>query len=257
VLINIAKLITASNEVLDLLVHPGENSTYNLQFRAPQFRCTVSQHNSTIPMEYGEVDSGQYRGPYLRYLAFSSTFSTPASPTPMQAESLLYSASQYSLHSIIEKRSLNNTSCKPYSMLYDVTISFPRGVRTIEHNISDSKVLPIPKDVLDENVPKNWPPGLYLSTYAEPQALEEWRQRALALVPVFNEWAILDALGTVLDVAWYSGAPGYSEGCIQKYAFENGTTIHVCNGHEMPGLVNNSIMCKSRVPRCLLILTIR
>jgi hypothetical protein len=255
VLVNIARSIITNDQVFDLLVHPGENSTYNLQFRAPQFQCTVSQYDTNVPLEY--TDSVLV-GPY-----FSSKLESPKSN-----ETCVYTVSKYSIHNVTAKRSPDNTttfeapvqvieqSCKPYSMLYDVKISFPRGIRMIEHKISDPKALPNAVDIYDEYVPDSDTWGINLTMSAEPLrelALAEWRQRIFAAFPISNEWAILDALGAVLDVVaynrmWFATPP---DECIQQDAFGNGTTIHVCLGgedYEEGALNDNGTASKSRVP---------
>jgi hypothetical protein len=257
--------------VFDLLGSPGENSTYNLQFRAPQFQCTVSQHNFTIPVvdTLHYEDGGAITGEGLPFLAFSSKLSMPTpkfsmSPlwTPIQSESLLYSVSNSEVNNIIVKRSLDNTTtyealvevvehiCRPYSMLYNVNISFTRGGRTIEHTVSDPKAVPNPVDLYDEYEDGyHW--GIDLCIPAEPQALTEWRQRIFAALPVSNEWAILDALGNVLDVAWYREVFLYkpdTHKCVQRNAFDNGTMTYICESvGSDDGTHKNSTDCKSRV----------
>jgi hypothetical protein len=255
VLVNVAQSIIRNDQVFDLLVHPGENSTYNLQFRAPQFRCTVSQHNSTIPMEY----TGNGLDLRLTTLAFLSQYLPPWDPlslqvlTPSHPETLSYSVLKHEIKGIIVKGSLDNATtyealveavehfCKPYSMLYDVNISFLHGVRTINHKTSDLKAVPSPAVIYDDvDELREWP-GFYLKMPAEPLVLEQWRQRVIAALPVFNEWAILDALGLILNVAGYteSSLPKLPD-CIQNNALHNGTTVHLCESesNEWPQSIN-------------------
>ena len=230
-LVNIAQSIIMNNQVFDLLVHPGENSTYTLQFRAPQFQCTVLRHNSTILLE--EPQMPNYG---LISLAYASTF-----PSPLAAKTLVYSMSKHNVKSITTERSLNFTktykahmetveySCKPCSMLHEVYLSFPRGVRSTKHTTSDPGPILDPVDIYDGDVRGRTDRVIHIDLAASPQALEAWRQRLIAALPVTNGRAILDALGSVLEVAWYaeSSTPGVEE-CNQTHAFDNGTTIHEC-----------------------------
>ncbi|KAI4676695.1 uncharacterized protein J4E84_009530 [Alternaria hordeiaustralica] len=48
---SIAQSIIIDNRVFNLPEHPGENSTYKLQFRGPQLRCNSSQYSNSIPLE--------------------------------------------------------------------------------------------------------------------------------------------------------------------------------------------------------------
>jgi hypothetical protein len=104
------------------------------------------------------------------------------------------------------------TSCKAYSMLYDVNISFPRGVRKIEHTLSNLRAIPKPTDLYDSDPPESvtsildflgspptHDPVIILNMSGGPQAVEEWRQTLRTAIPVTNKWALLDALGSVLE----------------------------------------------------------
>jgi hypothetical protein len=115
-------------------------------------------------------------------------------------------------------------SCKPNSMLYNVTISFPRGVRQIQHTLSDARPVPDPVDVYD--IDSQY---IELDLPAEPQTLRTWNQKVLAAIPVSNEWALLDALGSVLDAEWYTDSmvPSLSD-CTQRDNSGDGTTTHEC-----------------------------
>jgi hypothetical protein len=189
VLTNIARSIITVNQVFDLLVHPGENSTYNMQFRAPQYQCTVSQRNRTIPLEHGTIP--------IEPTGLSTDIQTESILTGVnfsasyQSEAQLFSVSRGDFHNIITKHNLDNTttyealmevteqSCTPYSMLYNVDISFPRGIRTITHTISNPKTLPNMDNIYDKYDLRG-PWGIYLDFPAKPHALEEWHQRIIA-----------------------------------------------------------------------------
>ena len=69
-LANIAKSIVINGQIFTLPRSPEENSTYSLQFRAPQFSCSILDQRSSIHLYYTggrkEIDSSplEYR-PYL------------------------------------------------------------------------------------------------------------------------------------------------------------------------------------------------
>jgi hypothetical protein len=92
------------------------------------------------------------------------------------------------------------------SVLYDVDISFPRGVQKIERSQSNVEALVEKADVLGEDN------SLVLILPPEPQALQEWHQKVVTTLPVVNEWALLDALGELLVGEFYDKTT-YITGC--------------------------------------------
>jgi hypothetical protein len=125
-------------------------------------------------------------------------------------------------------------SCKPNSMLFNITISFPRGMRRIEHTLSDARPTSDPVDVYEGDGPVaerggSYARTLYLALPAEPKALEEWNQRIAAALPISNDWVLLDALGSVLGVEWYANSPiPEPDECKQRGHLKNGITIYDC-----------------------------
>jgi hypothetical protein len=82
-------------------------------------------------------------------------------------------------------------------VLYDVDLSFPRGLRKIEHSLSNERALLGKADILDQE-------GLLiLYLPPEPQALEDWKQKVATAIPIANEWVLLDALGRLLVDVFY------------------------------------------------------
>lgn len=125
--------------------HPGENSTYNQQFRGPQFECTTSRYNSTLPLHY---EPGQY----LEAPIFISAWDN---------EELIYSLTRYDsieysvrcgsdsnlawkAYTVVEKQ-----VCKSKSVLFNVRATFSRGVQTVAYSLSDTRTLPSPADLYD------------------------------------------------------------------------------------------------------------
>jgi hypothetical protein len=237
-LINLAQSITTNNLIFDFFGHPDENSTFNMQFRAPQFQCTVSTYNHSIPLfDISPVNEE----PFMPYLEFTSKWGSSL------WDANVYTVEKHSIKSITVKSSPDNSttyaarvetfkqSCKTNSMLYNITISFPRGVRKIEHTLSDARPMPDPVDIYDND-------GSMLSmkiSTAEPEALKEWKHRVAAAMQISNEWALLDALGDVLTFDWYSGAGIY---CEQSEISENSTFTQDCLpiGYDGNRLPNNT-----------------
>jgi hypothetical protein len=236
-LLNIARLIIMNGQVLDLLVYPGENSTFNLQFRAPQFHCNSSTYNHTQPLEDSLGGSGITP-------IFESEWHSPSSDNHI----FKYTLRKHSVKYLTIKRRPDNLippeaqletfeqSCWPISMLYNVTISFPRGVRKIEHTLSNARAVPDPKDIYDHRLPYFDDGGnnsIYLALPAEPKAQEEWNQKVLTALPVVNEWLLLDALGSLL--AGEASRMLSATDCQQREVWENGTSVEDCAVAELVG----------------------
>jgi hypothetical protein len=230
-LVNVAQSILINNQVFDLLAHPGENSTFHLRFRGPQLRCTVSRSSGSIPLEYRTGGNDDEVDDALVGLVFVSKW---------DSKPLLYSVTQHQIGNYTIQRSPRNVtsyeaivetteqSCKAMSVLYAVKVTFSRGVRTIQHSLSDIKPLPKQKDILDEGTGFQ---GIGLDLPPRSRALEDWHQRVLAAIPISNEWALLDALGSVLTGKFYEGSPPPSlRNCQKRNESNNDTEIQDCWG---------------------------
>ncbi|KAH4276439.1 hypothetical protein HBI70_071390 [Parastagonospora nodorum] len=230
-LVNIAQSIITNNQVFRLLVQPGENSTFRLQFRAPQYKCTVSRYNGSIPLEYRTQGNTDETDDALTGLVFVSEWN---------AISHLYSVIQHRIGNYTVQRSQQNTtsyeafvetteqSCHPTSVLYAVEVTFPRGIQTIQHSLSDARSLPKQKDLYDG---LQGSLGISLVLPPESQALEEWRQKMLTALPISNEWALLDALGSSLEGSFYEDSPRpYPDECRKRQNSKNDTDISDCWG---------------------------
>jgi hypothetical protein len=134
-------------------------------------------------------------------------------------------------------RSTAEMTCKPHSVLYDVTVSFPRGIQTVQHTTSDVKLLSPMRDcsALPSDRLKHY--GLVwgqLMFLLDPQSLQDSNQRMRNLVSLSNEWALLDALGSLLEDEFYSSPAGnfglYSDNpCFKESNIStNGTTYIAC-----------------------------
>jgi hypothetical protein len=113
-------------------------------------------------------------------------------------------------------------SCTPKSVLYNVSVTSLRSVQSLEHHLSDEK-----------EMLKKWndsQTGMTLDLPAEPYAARDWNQRVLDTLPAFNEWALLDALGSSLEGVFLEQSPTYQfRWCKPRAGPENGTMIEDCN----------------------------
>jgi hypothetical protein len=149
-------------------------------------------------------------------------------------ESLLYSVTQHQIGNYTVQRGPRNAtsheasvetteqSCEAMSVLYAVEVTFPHGIRTMQHSLSDIRSLPKQKDIFDDVTGM---PGIGLVLPPEPQALEDWHRKILAAIPISNEWALLDALGSVLEGIFYEySSPRLLDHCLK----ENRTDMQEC-----------------------------
>jgi hypothetical protein len=153
-------------------------------------------------------------------------------------KSLLYSVTQHQIGNYTVQRSPRNVtsykaivetteqSCEAVSVLYAVEVTFPRGIRTIKHSLSDIKPLPKHKDILDKD---NGVPSIELVFPPESRALEDWNHIIRAAIPISNEWALLDALGSVLTGKFYENSLRVSRNqCRKRNESNNDTEIQDC-----------------------------
>jgi hypothetical protein len=187
----IAQATVFNNQMFTLPGHAGENSTYHLHFRAPRFQCTTTQYNDTLPI--GHNSRGRLKAP---------TFATV-----WDRERLIYSSKQYYIANYTVQRDLNSglvwnsnciikeQICMAQSVHYDVNVTFPRGVQTISYSIGDAKVPLTQIDILRAGSEF----GLLIELPPEAEVFQDWYRELSRFIPASNEWAILDALGTLIE----------------------------------------------------------
>jgi len=187
------------NHVFNLPEHPGENSTYKLQFRGPQLRCSSSQYGNYISLYASEPATD------LRGAVFVVKWQTYSLSLFVQQHNISsYSISRSDQNATDYKAHVETTeqACISKSVLYDVNITFPRGVQKLEYHLSDEEDMRekwFDADY-DEFLPgRLTSSALSLTIPADPQAARDWNTKVLDALPVFDKWAILDALGSLLE----------------------------------------------------------
>ena len=191
----VAQAIVFNNQMFTLPSHPGENSTYRLQFRGPHFRCTTTRYNSTLVLDYKPWE-------YIEALRFT---------TAWDRERLIYTSRQFYITGYTVKRELSGDLageancmveeqiCIAQSVLYNASITFPRGIQTVDYTTSDSKAH---SRIVNARGAK---PALSLVLPPDTQALHDWYQDLSSAIPASNEWALLDALGTLIEGKSFQG----------------------------------------------------
>jgi hypothetical protein len=187
----IAQATVFNNQMFTLQGYAGENSTYHLQFRAPRFQCTTAQYNSTLLIDY----------------KLGRRIEAPTFATVWDRERLIYSSKQYNIANYTVQRDLNSglvwnancvieeQICMAQSVHYDVNVTFPRGVQTVSYSLGDAKVPLTQIDILRAGSEF----GLQIELPPEAKAFQDWYRELSRFIPASNEWAILDALGTLIE----------------------------------------------------------
>jgi hypothetical protein len=238
----IAKSVVINNQVLTLPAPTGENSTYDLQFRGPQLRCTgPSYYNNTSPLTYYGGEDVGYR--LLSTPALVSKWDWRSRWLLETRDAPLYSITKHEPLTLTARcASSNSTSfeilratteliCKPYSVLYDVKVSFPRGIQTIQHTTSDMKTLTSMTEYCDNPGNSSGYADLVIVP-ADAQAARDWDRRMRILLPLATEWALLDTLGPILEDTFHErGLSTFldpdNQWCNESTIWTNGTTFSI------------------------------
>ncbi|KAG9185444.1 hypothetical protein G6011_07988 [Alternaria panax] len=252
-LINIAQSTIISDQMFALPMHPGENSTYSLQFRAPNLRCNATHYEEKLSLLY-TLGDWEYKDvkDYTDWPAFEyKPYWVPPEPfltaqtfrSGWDSNRLIFSSERHEIGRFEAYRSLDNSTrweaftrtekqvCKPISVLHDVNATFPHGIQNVQYETRDAKAL----------MATNYTDGLgpSLSYPIEAQSVQDWYDELYTLLPIFNEWALLDALGTALNFSFYESTgspllkPGSSEsGCERGETMLDGTVVYGCNKTE-------------------------
>lgn len=278
-MINIAKSMVTNNQMFNQPVYPGKNSTYNLQFRGPQLHCTSTSYNKTLPLDY---QGPQLPGaaPSLAAPVFVSKWDWDLEWNRGAQDAPLYYVAKYTPLTWFASRTSTNItsyqvlletaelSCKPHSMLYNVEISFPHGIQTVHYTTSDVEtlspmgtysVLQVDLNQPDgsswgvENLELN-DPDASMGLPANTRTVQDWNQRMRILLPLANEWALLHALGLLLEDEIYSpsvsfGLDYHNPWCNESSISSNGTKVLACGDWIPDYFVVMNTSCTSRVSR--------
>jgi hypothetical protein len=97
----------------------------------------------------------------------------------------------WNLHVVV-----NEQVCECLSALYNVGVTFPRGVQTVNYSLSDARKLPRKVDIYntidisaaygDPNRNPSKFYGLQLKLPPKPEALQDWHQKVSTAIPVSN-----------------------------------------------------------------------
>jgi hypothetical protein len=206
------------------LAYPtGTNSTYNLEFRAPRFRCKNSTVRQEIPLEGSSHEvSGPgfvstwdgdhlFRLSFKKYTIGSIYLSTTGEPT--------YTG-------LVD---VNETVCDPKSALFSLNITQTGDFQDIAHIVNDIRTLNHTATRFNTNV--SWPPLPLTdaSNWSEP--LRSFTQSVARYLPVMNEMALLDSLGSQMPMESSQScrAIAVNVTCTRNHLLDNGTAVLICD----------------------------
>jgi hypothetical protein len=151
--------------------------------------------------------------------------------------------------------------CEAESALYNITVTFPRGVQTVNYSLSD--VQPLAKkrdlyDVADISGRADFTGGDYgvqLALPPETDALQIWYRKLSKALPISNEWAIIDSLMTLVEGECFqdTGLPSHAAppsddlylwfthdlNCPQREGSSGDTITYDCGAHGGLQVSNN------------------
>ncbi|KAH7130187.1 hypothetical protein B0J11DRAFT_430405 [Dendryphion nanum] len=206
---NIAKSVFNVGQISGLPINTGENSSYTMSFRAPQFSCQNKTYNATILIGKEDI---YHRFPRTRLTPtmFRSHYNSTSGYYFLQRQwmtefSQMGNPAQNLSDPIEMMVKVMELNCKPHSALYDVKISYLSGVEKIDHTIGDFQSLSIPRVswTYDLNDSQSWPNSKNESNILSyPPKLQEFIQTTMKNIHIFNQVVILDTIGGLITHQW-------------------------------------------------------
>ncbi|KZM24667.1 hypothetical protein ST47_g4146 [Ascochyta rabiei] len=137
-LVNTARTVLAAGQITSFPPSTGLNSTYRLNFRAPQMQCNTSE---AIDDTFQLVSNSSDGRPAIFGLVYNSsqTLGRSREMTATKRDILSFSTRYpYKVTSSITAVARTyETRCQPFSMKYDLNISYVNGLQDIKFSTSD------------------------------------------------------------------------------------------------------------------------
>jgi hypothetical protein len=228
-LTNIAQTILNYNPGYPSMSATGEDSSYSLEFRAPQFRCNVHRNESAerftspFPWLVFESDfddiSDQPNFTVIRQTA-KPWFTKSSDDEPSEVETILRT---------------EELNCQPYSVRYKLNVTHPKGVQTFKYDIDDWKLLPAPGADIPSYWTNNTLPSFRMNKTEDdmsvyPDEAKLFIQKVQQQLPSYNEWAILDSLMTHIRREKTQLITPIE--CNERTKLDNGTSLFRCTQYQ-------------------------
>lgn len=122
----------SSGRIADLTAPRGENASYQLEFRAPQLKCSETVKN---------VTSRPLTLPF-NTTAFFTTWNKNDTFSLFQERYIGFFAPNFSIYhrtEILRVSEIKTLNCKPQSALFNLNISYVRGIQHASFSVKDVK----------------------------------------------------------------------------------------------------------------------
>jgi hypothetical protein len=191
-------------------ISPGDNSTYQLEFRAPQYQCNETKSSDTVPWEEVYQDR--------RSVAFESGWVNPIMFANIREYVFFVRQRRYvGAYSKYPVTDMDNAyavevetmllQCRPISMHYILNVSYLDGVLNFEHAMDDPQTydefseMDGLKYILEPQDAWPWSPN-HSDISTSPPDFQNWVQLVRKTLPVWNHVAVVFALGDYMQSSW-------------------------------------------------------
>ncbi|KAH7402200.1 hypothetical protein DE146DRAFT_631451 [Phaeosphaeria sp. MPI-PUGE-AT-0046c] len=220
---NIARSVMMGDRMLSSPSYTGDNSSYHLRFRAPQYRC----NKTTSKEQYLETTNGTL---YFEVPAFASRWSRLGNSLVFQkfAVDHVYASSPNVNETQNVTVTVEGFECRGESRMVDLGISYsPKGLE-MKRTMTDTQKL--------GSIPMVWsnrttiPPKWDRNTSSFDEKFRNWTQSVAASLSEMNQMALLDALGFWMTAnVPQKCTSAANRTCTGQDRATNGTAITVCD----------------------------
>lgn len=220
---NIARSVMMGDRMLNSPSYTGDNSSYRLRFRAPQYRC----NKTTSQEHYPENTNGTS---FYEVPAFNSRWSRSMNSLVFQK----YAVNPAQARSPDRNQTQNVTvtveglECRGESSMFDLGISYTSKGLEMNRTMTDTQALgPIPMVWGNRTM---IPPQSDRKISSFTEEFRNWTQSVAASLPQMNQMALLDALGSWMTARVPQRCVSVANTtCTGQSRAENGTIIAVCD----------------------------
>jgi hypothetical protein len=222
-LANIAQSIMMGDRMLSSPSYTGENTTYRLKLRAPQFQCNTT--TSREERDLTEEDS------QMHTLAFNSTWNRYHSILTIEKHVVnhVYSLTSKENPDRFGAIDVQRLSCKGQSTSFDLNVTHTKGTQSLNYAVSDVEPLGYLQGEFSTGV--GMPPRPYTNTTLYEKLSEGFTRKVASYMPLMNDVALLDSLSRMVSSTANQSCntQDASFTCTEDRKLANGSIIMHCN----------------------------
>lgn len=254
----LSKFVMSSGRIIDMPPPVGQNMSYTLDFRGPQFSCKQNTVNSTmaLPSPYETtvfnstwdgVEGNQtctyvlsQRQYFGYYVELNGTVKSGDDIFVLQGEQ---DKETRNITFVAQDTVLN---CSTQSVLYKLNITYVKGVQQVIFNMSDLQPYTLADhgkfQAFDSNDTANQDPTLW------GQNFTQWPQTLKSTLENWNVYAPLDALMRNMEYHWNLKTPVLrDEKPYTNFTLPNGTTVELYSLVRVEKANNNATLLQDSV----------